>query len=93
MSAGFLAKLFPFLSIARIEQLEAEVAQLPERTGTEIGADGRTERTEAEKIDFHIRRFMLAIDQCEKGPEREAELQGNLEYWQARKAALLLRPE
>lgn len=38
-------------------------------------------RTTAEKVAFHIRRFTLAIEQCEKGHERRDELQSNLDYW------------
>ena len=46
------------------------------------------------KIDFHVRRFTLALEQCDKGPERKAELKRNLDYWLARKAAEeLRRPE
>lgn len=45
-------------------------------------------RTSAEKIDFHIARFQRALEQCVKGPRREAELQRNLDYWLAQKAAL-----
>lgn len=37
-----------------------------------------------EKIERHIRRFTLAMEQCEKGPKRRAELQRNLIYWQMR---------
>ena len=35
-----------------------------------------------ERCDFHIARFERAIEQCEKGPVRLAELRRNLEYWQ-----------
>lgn len=44
-------------------------------------------RTNIEKIDAHVRRFTLALEQCEKGPEREAELRRNLRFWAAQKAA------
>lgn len=51
--------------------------------------------TDIAKIDFHIRRFTLALEQCEKGPERRDELQRNLNFWlrmkdaeQARQGAL-----
>ena len=40
-----------------------------------------------DKVDFHIRRFTLALEQCEKGAERQAELERNLNYWLAIKAA------
>lgn len=37
--------------------------------------------------EFHVARFEAAIEQCVKGPERIAELQRWLAYWQARKTA------
>ena len=40
-----------------------------------------------EKIEKHVRRFTLALEQCEKGPTRRAELQQNLDYWAMRLAA------
>lgn len=40
-----------------------------------------------EKAEFHIRRFTLALEQCAKGPERQAELERNLNYWLRVKAA------
>ena len=43
-------------------------------------------RTPAQKVDFHIRRFSLALQQCENPAKRE-ELARNLAYWQAIKAA------
>lgn len=42
---------------------------------------------------FHVRRFTLALEQCEKGQERRAELQGWLDYWKAKQAAEALNPE
>jgi hypothetical protein len=42
---------------------------------------------------FHVRRFTLALQQCEKGPERRAELQGWLDYWTAKQAAEAINPE
>ena len=45
------------------------------------------------KIDNHIRRFTLALEQCEKGPEREAELRSNLEYWRQVKALAQTKPD
>lgn len=41
---------------------------------------------------FHVRRFTLALEQCEKGPARRAELQRWLDYWTARQAAEDLHP-
>lgn len=38
------------------------------------------------KIEFHIRRFRRAIEQC-TDPERLPELQANLDYWLAIEAA------
>jgi len=38
-----------------------------------------------EKIDFHIKRFSLALEQCEKGDTRKYQLQSNLRYWQTLK--------
>jgi hypothetical protein len=45
-----------------------------------------------EKAEMHVRRFELALEQCEKGPEREAELRRNLDYWRAIQAAKELQP-
>jgi hypothetical protein len=42
-----------------------------------------TARTPREKIDFHINRFSRALAQCEKGQERETELQAHLDYWKS----------
>lgn len=51
-----------------------------------------TKRTGMERTEFHIRRFTMALEQCEKGPEREAELRRNLDYWTAiRDAEMALR--
>lgn len=38
------------------------------------------------KVDFHIERFERAIAQCEK-PAKLVELQANLAYWRAIRAA------
>lgn len=46
-----------------------------------------------EKADFHVRRFQRAIEQCEKGDARRAELANHLAYWKAVAAAVALRPE
>lgn len=54
-------------------------------------SDTATQRTPDEKVDFHISRFERALAQCEKGPERKAELKANLDYWRAIKAARELR--
>jgi hypothetical protein len=45
-----------------------------------------------EKVDFHIRRFTLALDQA-TDESRRAELQQNLDYWMAIKTAAALKPE
>ena len=47
--------------------------------------EGAPTRSTMEKIDFHIARFTRAIEQCEKGEERVAELQAHLDYWTARR--------
>ena len=36
-----------------------------------------------ERVDFHIARYERAIEQCVKGPERLAELERGLAYWNA----------
>lgn len=46
-----------------------------------IAPDEVAVRTPDEKIKFHIDRFTRAIQQCDKGPDRVAELQANLDYW------------
>jgi ribosomal protein L34E len=38
-------------------------------------------RTPAEKVRFHIERYDLAIAQCEKGPERLAQLKLERRFW------------
>jgi hypothetical protein len=38
-------------------------------------------RTPAEKVQFHIDRYDLAIAQCEKGPERLAQLKAERKFW------------
>lgn len=45
------------------------------------------------RVNFHIRRFTLALEQCEKGEDRKAVLQANLDYWTAIKAARAMLPE
>jgi hypothetical protein len=40
-----------------------------------------------DRVGFHIERFERAIEQCQKGPERIAELQRELDYWRAIKTA------
>jgi hypothetical protein len=35
-----------------------------------------------DKVDFHIQRFKDAIEQCQKGETRLAELRRNLRYWE-----------
>ena len=57
------------------------VEDRPQPGNTFIAPDHVTTRTPREKIDFHIRRFTLAIEQCEKGEDRLAELQANRDYW------------
>ena len=39
------------------------------------------QRTPIQKVRFHIDRFERALEQCTKGPEREAELRRHLDYW------------
>ncbi len=48
--------------------------------------------TPPDKIDLHVARFTRAIDQC-NNPAKLQELQRNLAYWQALKAAAALNPE
>lgn len=43
-------------------------------------------RTEGEKVEFHIRRFTRALEQCTDAKKR-ADLERNLRYWLAIKAA------
>lgn len=43
-------------------------------------------RTDSEKVDFHIARFTRALEQCENSKKR-ADLERNLRYWLAIKAA------
>lgn len=38
-------------------------------------------RTPAEKVQLHIDRYDLAIAQCEKGPERLAQLKVERRFW------------
>lgn len=38
-------------------------------------------RTPAEKVQFHIDRYDLAIAQCAKGPERLAQLKAERRFW------------
>jgi hypothetical protein len=57
---------------------------------TAIASVTATER-DRKLAPFHIQRFTAAIEQCEKGPERMAELERNLRYWQAVQAAEELR--
>lgn len=45
------------------------------------------------KVGANIRRFKLALEQCTKGPERQAELRAWLDYWKAQKAAAARKPE
>lgn len=47
--------------------------------------EGVPTRSTMEKIDFNIDRFTRAIEQCEKGEVRLAELQGHLNYWVGRR--------
>jgi ribosomal protein L34E len=44
-------------------------------------------RTPADKVDFHIERYTAAIEQCEKGPERLAQLHKERDFWRAVKKA------
>lgn len=48
-----------------------------------IAPDPAPSRTDREKVAFHIDRFTRALEQCDKGPARRAELQANLDYWTA----------
>ncbi len=45
------------------------------------------------RIDFHIRRYTLAIEQCKKGGDRLHELRRGLEYWQTVRAAQTMKQE
>lgn len=62
-----------------------EEQEAPKPGNTVLVPDGVPTKTTAQKIEFHIDRFTRALEQCEKGPEREAELQGHLNYWLARR--------
>lgn len=59
--------------------------EAPKPGNTIIVPDAMPTKSSREKIEFHIDRFTRALEQCEKGPEREAELQGHLDYWLARR--------
>lgn len=52
-----------------------------------VSAPATTQRPTKNKIVYNIRRFRMALEQCEKGPARLAELQRNLDYWLAIEAA------
>lgn len=68
----------------RFKGTQQEEASVPPSTPTE--------RQFAE-AEFHIRRFALALEQCQKGDSRRNELQHNLDYWRAIKAAADMKPE
>lgn len=74
-----------FSDYFRGETAPAEEAEAPLTGNTILIPDGVPTRSGIEKIDFHISRFTRAIEQCEKGPDRIAELQGHLDYWTARR--------
>lgn len=40
-------------------------------------------RTPVEKVQFHIQRYDLAIEQCRKGPERMAQLKRERDFWRS----------
>lgn len=44
-----------------------------------------------DKMEKHVRRYTLALEQCEKGEERRNELQRGLTYWKRRIAAENMR--
>ncbi len=52
-----------------------------------VAAPPASMRSTPDKVEFHIARFRRAIEQCEKGLRRRAELQANLDYWLAIQAA------